>query len=285
MSQYGWRIGSVAAASLALVIASRWGWQVAYIACAAFALPAVAVGLILGEPPRRREPAPRQSVVAVAKSIVSPVVEFLERKGALLVLLFILVHKVGDTLANLTFRLLFDDLAFTNDEIALYDVGFGFWGFLAGIFIGGILYARLGMKRAVLLSLWLMAVSNLSFAGLAMAGHSNLAMAGAIGFENLASGIGGVAVVAYLSALCDLRYTASQFALFSAAASIIGRVLTGATAGDLIVRFGYVQFYLLTTLAAVPGIVLFWLMMRARLIDASVGTAAKSGEGAPQTGV
>ena len=78
-------------------------------------------------------------------------------KGALLVLLFILLHKIGDTLANLTFRLLFDDLGFTNDEIAIYDVGVGFWAYLIGIFIGGILYAQLGMKRSVLISLILMA--------------------------------------------------------------------------------------------------------------------------------
>jgi PAT family beta-lactamase induction signal transducer AmpG len=171
---------------------------------------------------------------------------------------------------------LFDELQYTNDEIAIYDVGFGFWAYLAGIFIGGIAYARLGMTRSVLLSLILMAVSNLSFAGLAATGHSNWAMAGAIGFENLASGIGGVTVVAYFSALCDLRYTAAQYALISAAASIVGRVLTGTTAGVLIERLGYVDFYLLTTLIALPGILLFWLMMRAGLIDASVGSAASA---------
>ena len=87
-------------------------------------------------------------------------------------LLFILIHKIGDTLANLTFRLLFDDLGFSNDEIAFYDVGVGFWAYLIGIFVGGMLYARMGMKRSVLLSLVLMAVSNLSFAVLAAAGHS-----------------------------------------------------------------------------------------------------------------
>lgn len=276
MSQYGWRIGSVAAGSLALVIAARAGWETAYLACAAFALPAVAVGLILGEPARRSVSAAKRGIDALVEAVIGPLFEFFRRSGALLVLLFVLVHKVGDTLANLTFRLLFEDLQYTNDEIAIYDVGFGFWGYLAGIFVGGILYARLGMKRAVLLSLWLMAVSNLSFAGLAAAGKSNWAMAGAIGFENLASGIGGVAVVAYFSALCDLRYTAAQFALLSAAASVVGRVLTGATAGALIERFGYVDFYLLTTLAAVPGIVLFWLMMRAGLVDNSIGTAATS---------
>jgi PAT family beta-lactamase induction signal transducer AmpG len=265
MSQYGWRIGSVAAASLALVIAARAGWAAAYIACAAFALPAMAVGLVLGEPKRHREPAQRQGLAAAAQLIVGPLVEFLRRRGALLILLFVLVHKIGDTLGQLTLRLLLNDLEYTNDEIAFFDVGFGFWGYLVGIFLGGILYARVGMNRAVLLSLWLMAVSNLSFAGLAAVGKSTWGLAGAIGFENLASGIGGVAVVAYFSALCDLRYTATQYALLTAAASIVGRIVTGATAGALIELFGYVNFYLFTTVVALPGIVLFWLMLRGGL--------------------
>ena len=274
MSQYGWRIGSVSAGALALVIAARWGWQAAYLACAVFALPAMLVGLFMGEPPRHRAPTTRQGWGAVVQSIVAPLAEFFQRRGALLVLLFVLLHKIGDTLATLTFRLLFEDLRYTNDEIAIYDVGFGFWAYLIGIFVGGVLYARLGMKRSVFLSLVLMAVSNLSFAGLAAAGHSNWAMAGAIGFENFASGIGGVTVVAYFSALCDLRYTATQYALISAAASVVGRVLTGTTAGALIEQLGYVNFYLLTTVIALPGVLLFWLMMRSGFIDASVGTAA-----------
>ena len=215
-------------------------------------------------------------MAALKESIIAPLAEFFRRKGALLVLLFVLVHKMGDTLANLTFRLLFEDLHYTNNEIAIYDVGFGFWGYLAGIFLGGMLYSRVGMQRSVLISLVLMGVSNLSFAGLAVAGHSNWAMAAAIGFENIASGIGGVTVVAYFSALCDLRYTASKKALISAATSIVGRVLTGTTAGVLIEDLGYVNFYLFTTAIALPGILLFWLMMRAGLIDASVGTAATS---------
>jgi len=136
-----------------------------------------------------------------------------------------------------------------------------------------VLYSRLGLKGSVLVSLVLMGVSNFSFALLAAAGHSNWGMAGAIGFENVASGIGGVTVVAYFSALTDLRFTAAQYALISAAASVVGRLLTGTTAGALLERLGYVSFYLLTTLAALPGILLFWLMMRAGLIDASIGTA------------
>jgi PAT family beta-lactamase induction signal transducer AmpG len=113
-------------------------------------------------------------------------------------------------------------------------------------------------------------VSNLSFAALAAAGHSNIGMAAAIGFENFSSGIGGVAVVAYLSALCDLRFTATQFALLSAAASITGRFLSGTTAGALIEAMGYVNYYLLTTVLALPGILLFVYMMRAGLVDDTI---------------
>ena len=273
MSQYGWRIGSALAGALALVFAARWGWSTAYLACAAFALPAMATGLVLGEPTRHVVAHDRHGLAAIGESIVGPFREFLRRNGVWLVLLFVLVHKIGDTLANLTFRLLFNDLGFTNDEIAIYDVGFGFWAYLAGIFVGGILYARLGLQRSVLLALVLMCVSNLGFAVLAGAGHSNLGLAAAIGFENLASGYGGVVVVAYFSALCNLQFTAAQYALISAGASVVGRLLTGTTAGALIESMGYVDFYLLTTVLALPGIALFWFMMRRGLVDSSLGTA------------
>jgi PAT family beta-lactamase induction signal transducer AmpG len=131
------------------------------------------------------------------------------------------------------------------------------------------------MKRSVLISLVLMAVSNLSFAGLAAVGHTNLGMAAAVGFENFASGIGGVTVVAYLSALCNLRFTATQYALLSALASIAGRLFTGTTAGRLIEAIGYVNFYLLTTVVALPGVLLFWLMIRSGLADVSIGSAGQ----------
>jgi PAT family beta-lactamase induction signal transducer AmpG len=241
-------------------------------------------GLIVGEPARRREPAARKGVREAVASIYGPFTEFFMRKGALLVLLFILLHKIGDTLGQLVLRLLLDDMGYSNDEIAIWDVGVGFWAYLIGIFIGGILYAQIGMKRSVLIALVLMGVSNGSFALLAMAGHTNLGLAATMTFENIASGIGGVVVVAYFSALTDLRFTASQYALISAAASIVGRLLTGTTAGAVVESVGFVNFYWLTTLAALPGIILFWWMMRAGLIDASVGTAGTVGEGDARAG-
>ena len=270
MSQYGWRIGSVCAGALALLVAASSGWAAAYLLCSFFVIPAIFTAFWLGEPARHRDPVPARGLRAAWSSVAGPLTEFFRRSGAWLVLLFVLIHKIGDTLANLTVRLLLQDLHFSNEEIATYDVGFGFIAYLVGIFIGGALYARLGMKRAVLLSLILMAVSNLSFAALAHMGHSNGMLAFTIGFENIASGIGGVVVVAYLSALCNLSYTASQYALLSAAASIVGRLVTGTTAGGLIQSMGYVDFYLLTTVVALPGVALFAWMMRRGLVDRAI---------------
>jgi PAT family beta-lactamase induction signal transducer AmpG len=275
MSQYGWRLGSAAAGALALVLAARIGWTAAYFACAAFALPALLVGVVMGEPARHREPARPRGALEALVAYFSPLVEFMARQGALVVLLFVLIHKIGDTLANLTLRLLFKDLGFSNDEVAFYDVGIGFVALLLGILVGGMLYAKLGMKRSVMWSLVLMAVSNFSFAALAAAGHTNVGMAAAVGFENFASGIGGVTVVAYLSALCNLRFTATQYALLSALASIVGRVVTGTAAGRMIDAMGYVNYYLMTTFIALPGVFLFWYMIRSGLADLSIGSAGK----------
>ena len=275
MSQYGWRLGSAASGALALVLAARVGWEAAYVACAAFAAPAMLVGVFMGEPQRHREPAKPHGVGEAIVAYFSPLTEFIRREGAVVVLLFVLIHKIGDTLANLTLRILFNDLGFTNEEVAFYDVGVGFAALLVGIFVGGVLYVRLGMKRSVLISLVLMAVSNLSFAALAAAGHTNIGMASAVAFENFASGIGGVTVVAYLSALCNLRFTATQYALLSALASIAGRFLTATTGGAMISGIGYVNFYLLTTVIALPGVFLFWYMIRSGLADLSIGSAGK----------
>lgn len=275
MSQYGWRIGSLTAASLALFVALHANWTLAYIACAPLALSALIASLVMGEPKRHRDIAPKRGLHEMADAFVSPLKDFFRREGAFVVLLFVLVHKVGDTMANLMIRDLLVGLGFTKSEILIGDVWVGFAALMLGIFVGGILYARLGMKQSVLISLILMAVSNLSFALLAGVGHSMPVLAFTVGFENFASGIGGVVVVAYLSALCNLAFTATQFALLSAAAAIVGRFLTGTTAGALIENFGYVDFYLLTTALALPGVVLYWFMVRSGLVDRSIGSAAR----------
>jgi PAT family beta-lactamase induction signal transducer AmpG len=273
MSQYGWRIGSTIAGSLALLVAAGYGWAAGYAVCAVLALPAMLTGMIVGEPARHHAPSRRKGVAEVWASIAGPFADFVKREGACLVLLFILVHKIGDTLSQLTVRLLFADQKYSNVEIAVYDVGFGFWAFLIGIFVGGWLYARLGLKRSVMLSLWGMTLPNLGFAMLAAYGHTNWGLAAAMSFENVTSGIAGVTLVAYFSALCDLRFTAAQYALISAAASIVGRFVTGGSAGAMIETMGYVNFYILTAVLTLPGVAIFWWMARTGMVERSIGSA------------
>ncbi len=125
MSQYGWRIGAAAAGALALVVASRGGWSLAYLAATMFALPALFAGWLLGEPRRHREikASTLKGFAAAKQAVIAPLADFVKRDGAWLALLFILLHKLGDTVANLSLRLLFKDLGFSKDEIAAYDVG------------------------------------------------------------------------------------------------------------------------------------------------------------------
>ncbi len=266
MAQYGWRIGSAGAGALVLFVATRAGWSIGYLSATLFALPALVAGWLVGEPAAHIETVTRRGLAAVREAVIGPLADFARRDGAAIVLVFILIHKMGDTIANLCFRLLFHDLGFTKDEVATYDVGFGLVAYLVGLFVGGIVYTRIGMKRAVLLGLILIALSNLSFSVLAAYGHSNLGLAAAIGFENFSASVGDVAIVAYLSALCNLRFTATQFALLSALRAILGRFVSGTTAGALIERVGYVDFYLLTAAITLPGIGLYLYMLRRGLV-------------------
>ncbi len=207
------------------------------------------------------------------RNVMGPMVEFFRREGAWLIFIFVLVHKIGDTMANLMVRDLFVTKGFSKEEILFADVWVGFFALMIGIFVGGIIYARFGMKKAVLVSLLLMGISNLSFAVLASIDRSVPMMAFTMGFESFASGVGGVAIVAFLSAVCNLQFTATQFAMLSAAAAILGRFLTGSLAGRLIDGMGYPNFYILTTLAAVPGILLFWILSRRGLVDKALANA------------
>jgi MFS transporter, PAT family, beta-lactamase induction signal transducer AmpG len=263
MSQYGWRIGATTASSIVLALAAVASWNIGYMAASGLVVFGLIAGLWMGEPSRRPETkSPGSLFVWLRQALIDPFADFLKRHGALLILLFVLLHKIGDTAANLMIRNLLVELNFTKTEILYADVWVGFVALWIGVFIGGIVYARFGTAKSVMLSLILMAVSNLSFAALAASGHSILGLALTIGFENFASGLGGVIVVAYLSSLCNLAFTATQYALLSAAASILGRLLTGTQAGTLIDQLGYVQFYVLTFVIALPGLAVFALMAR-----------------------
>jgi PAT family beta-lactamase induction signal transducer AmpG len=247
----------------------------AYLAAIILFLPSLVAAAMLGEPERPPAITSGKGFSAMVRdSIVAPLADFLGRPGAWIVLAFVLVHKVGDTVCQLSIRLFYNDLGFTKPEVATYDVTLGLIGYLAGVFLGGILYKRLGLAGSVFLSLLLMGVSNAGYAGLAIIGHDVWALAAVQGFENLASGIGGVTVGAWLALLCDRRFTATQFALLSSAAAILGRAFSSGTAGALIESLGYVDFYWLTTALALPGVLIFAWLWRAGLVVADENDAS-----------
>jgi PAT family beta-lactamase induction signal transducer AmpG len=276
MTQYGWRMGSYLAGAGALLLAAGGSWALAYASAVLLFAPSLIAAAVLGEPKR---PPTLQSgkglSAAIKDSIIAPLADFLTRKGAWIVLAFVLVHKIGDTVCQLSVRLFYNDLGFTKEEVAFYDVSLGLFGYLAGVFLGGLIYKRVGLAGSVFLSLILMGVSNSAYAGLAIIGHDVWALALVQGFENLASGIGGVTVGAWLALLCDRRFTATQFALLSSAAAILGRAFSSGTAGALIESLGYVDFYWLTTVLALPGVLIFLWLWRAGLVvaDDTVETA------------
>jgi len=273
MSQYGWRLGATFAASLALYVATRANWTFAYMACAVFVLPAILTSVVMGEPARRLPPKPSTGVVQFFQNLASPFVEFLGREGGVVVLAFVLVSRIGDTMSNLMVRDLLHTLGYTKPEILYGDVWVGLAALLAGIFAGGVIYAKVGLKYSVLISLLLMPCVNFGFGILSLVGHNMPAMMAVNGFENFGAGVSGVVMVAYLSALCNLNYTASQFALLSSAAAIIGRFATAGSAGALIESLGYFNFYIVTALLSLPGIMIYLGMLRSGLVDKSIGTA------------
>jgi len=146
-----------------------------------------------------------------------------------------------------------------------------------GALFGGALMARLGLFRALFLFGVLQAVSNLSFMVLAMVGKSYAMLVFTIAFENLAGGMGTAAFVAFLMALCNHNFTATQFALLSALASL-GRVFVGPASGVLVEEFGWLLFFLITFLAAIPGVVLLW-KMRERVLSLEKGEGGQGVSG------
>lgn len=172
---------------------------------------------------------------------------------------------------------LIGDLGFSKDEIIWANKTVGFIAVLLGAFFGGILLNRLGTYRGLMVAAILMMVTNLSFALLAESGRNVDLLVFTIGFENFATGMGGTIAIAYLSGLCNLAYTVTQYALLSAFASL-GRLMIGAPSGFMQESIGYTEFFLLTTVAALPGIILLVVMKRLGYVSDSLASLGNDPE-------
>jgi PAT family beta-lactamase induction signal transducer AmpG len=185
----------------------------------------------------------------------------MKRDGWVFILLFIMLYKLGDAYLGVMANPFYVEMGFTKNEIAAVSKLFGLGATILGALIGGALVHRYGIRAGLLIAGVLMAASNLVFAVQAMVGHSVPMLMVTIAVENLTGGMGTTAFVAYLSSLCNMAYTATQYALLSSFMAFARDVLS-ASSGWLADNVEWVTFFVLTTFAALPGLFLLMWMIR-----------------------
>jgi PAT family beta-lactamase induction signal transducer AmpG len=257
VSVLGYRLAMLVSGALALILSDQIGWQNTYWLMAVLMIAAIGATLFGPEPEIEVKP-PR----TLTDAVVEPLREFFARNGAWALLLLIVLYKLGDAFAgSLTTAFLIRGVDFTATEVGAINKGMGLAATLVGVVFGGVLMAKLGLFKSLLAFGILQAISNLTFMWLAAIGKDYGVMVLAVAFENLAGGMGTAAFVALLMAMCDKRFTASQFALLSALAAV-GRVYVGPASGYMVEAIGWTTFFGFTFLAALPGLVLLYLMRR-----------------------
>jgi len=255
----GYRIAMLASGGVALVLADQIGWRQTLIVLAGLMGIGLVVSFLAPEP--AEQGAPPGSLRA---AVVEPLKDLLSRPGALHLFALIALYKFGDALAGtLTTAFLIRGVGFSLTDVGAINKALGLVSLLAGGLVGGLLLVRMRLSRALLLFGVLQAISNLSFSLLAGVGKSYPLLVFAVGFENLASGMGTAAFVALAMALCNHSFSATQYALLSALASL-GRILFGPVTGALVEALGWASFFALTFVAALPGLWLVW-QMRAQI--------------------
>jgi PAT family beta-lactamase induction signal transducer AmpG len=250
----GYRIAMVVSGGGALIASTYYlDWSEIYLIIAALMLIGVGATLLSPEP---------ASPVNIPRNFVEaawePVHEFFSRSPALILLLLVVLYKLGDAFAgSLTTAFLIRGMGFTAADVGWVYKVMGMGATIVGALFGGIWMSRMGLFRSLLIFGGLQAVSNLTFMLLAWTGKSYPIMVAAVAFENLSGGMGTAAFVALMMSLCDHRYTATQYALLSAMAAL-GRVFVGPPSGYVVEAVGWVLFFFITFLAALPGLWLLW---------------------------
>ena len=266
VSVLGYRVAMLVSGAGALILADQWlGWSATYwLMAALMGVGMIATWLVIE--PETKEAAPKTLDEAVAR----PFAEFFSRKGAVALLLLVVLYKLGDAFAgNLTTTFLLRGPGFSLTEVGAINKGFGLAATILGALAGGAMMAKMRLYRALLLFGVLQAVTNLGFMLLAASGKSYALMVMVIGLENLCGGMGTAAYVALLMALCDRRFSATQYALLSAL-SAVGRVYVGPAAGYLVAAAGWTQFFFCTFLIALPGLALLvWMRNRIEQLDST----------------
>ncbi|MBJ2137670.1 AmpG family muropeptide MFS transporter [Paraglaciecola chathamensis] len=248
-----YRISSFVPGSLAMILAGFYPWSVAHLSIAVFMLVGLVTTLMIKETSKAGE-----EPQTLRSAVVEPFVEFFQRQGwqqAVLILLFIMFYKLGDSMATALETPFFLDMGFSTVEIGSIAKIAKTIGATAGTILGGIAMIKLGINR----SLWVFGVfqliSILGYVMLSMVGYNHLVLAIASGFEYFGVGLGSVALIAFMAKSTNRHFTATQFALFSSIAAV-PRTFVSATTGYVIESVGYTQFFLICFVCAIPGMLM-----------------------------
>jgi len=248
----GYRVGMLLASGGGLIMADHMDFSMVYLILAGCMLPGIVTTLLTPEPAT-----PAGTPQTMREAVIDPLVEYFSRHSAIWILVFILLYKVGDTMASSMTTPFYLDLGFSKSEIGAVVKLFGFWATIAGGLAGGILMLRLGINRSLWVFGFFQAVSTAGFALLANVGYSVPLLSGVIAFENLSSGMGTAAYAAFMASITNKKFTATQYALLT---SLMGvpRVLASAPTGFLAKNVGWETFFIACALIAIPGMLLLF---------------------------
>jgi PAT family beta-lactamase induction signal transducer AmpG len=246
----GYRVGMLLASGGGLILADHMPFSRVYLIMAFCMLPGIITTFLCKEP-KVDSGTPK----TIKEAVIGPLTDYFRRDGAFWMLGFILLYKIGDTMASAMTTPFFLDIGFTKTEIGAVVKFFGFSATVAGTLLGGALMIRIGINRSLWIFGLLQGVSTAGFAVLARIGHSIPALSGAVAFENLCSGMGTSAFVAFMASITNKKFTATQYALLS---SLMGvpRVLASAPTGYFAKNLGWEGFFISCVIIAVPGMLL-----------------------------
>lgn len=257
---FGYRVGMLGSGAGALILADRLGWQQTFLAVAAVMAGCVLFTLFA---PRVDAPAHERSagggLFGAVASIFEPLTSFFRTRGWLLILLFVALFKLGDAVAGTMTTPFLMEIGFSKTELATVSKLFAFAALIPGAFVGGWMMRRYGVERMLWLGGALQAGSNLLFVYQARAGHDLQSLYLTMGGENFATGFGTTVFVAYLSSLCSVRFSATQYALLSALAAV-GKTVVSSFSGVWATAWGWESFYLSTAFMGLPALLLLPLL-------------------------
>jgi PAT family beta-lactamase induction signal transducer AmpG len=249
-----YKAASLIPSALGLVLADTMSWQAVFWIVAAFMLPGFICTLLAKEPAVYGAP-PKN----LQEAVVLPFREFILRDGlkqAVIIIMFVLLYKIGDSMATALSTKFFLDVGFTTKQIGLAANATGWWASLAGGAVGGIWMIKLGINRALWVFGVLQAIAILGFAWLANVGPDPVLLSAVFGFEAFASlGLGSAALVAFMSRATDPRYTATQYALFSSLAAV-PRTFINSSVGYIVAETGWFWFFIVCFILAFPAMMM-----------------------------